>query len=71
VMRSEAKSQVSELKTIRYFVPFLRAQWKKCAVAFSAMALDSLLTVLRPWPLKVVIDRVLSHKPSRVPLIHA
>ena len=71
MMRSEAKSQVSELKTIRYFVPFLRAQWKKCAVAFSAMALDSLLTVLRPWPLKVVIDRVLSHKPSRVPLIHA
>lgn len=68
MMRSE--SQMSELKTLRYFVPFLREQWRKCAVAFSAMALDSLLTVLRPWPLKVVIDRVLSHKPSRVPLIH-
>jgi len=26
---------------------------------------------MRPWPLKVVIDRVLSHRPSRVPLIHA
>jgi subfamily B ATP-binding cassette protein MsbA len=35
------------------------------------MVLDSLLTVMRPWPLKVVIDRVLSHKPSRAPLIHA
>ena len=69
--RSAAKSQMSELKTLRYFVPFLRGHWKKCAVAFSAMALDSLLTVLRPWPLKVVIDRVLSRKPSRVPLIHA
>jgi len=32
---------------------------------------DSVLTVMRPWPLKVVIDRVLSHRPSRAPLIHA
>jgi len=33
------------------------------------MILDAALTVMRPWPLKVVIDRVLSHKPSRVPFI--
>jgi ATP-binding cassette, subfamily B, bacterial len=71
VMPGELKPQMSEWKTLRYFFPFLRAHWKKCVIAFSAMALDSLLTVLRPWPLKVVIDRVLSHKPSRVPLIHA
>src|SRR2546430_11727951 len=34
------------------------------------MVLDAGLAVMRPWPLKVVIDRVLSHKPSRVPIIH-
>jgi len=35
------------------------------------MLLDALFTVFRPWPLKIVIDRVLSHKPSRVPFIRA
>ena len=71
MMPGELKPQMSEWRTLRYFAPFLRAHWKKGAVAFTAMALDSLLTVLRPWPLKVVIDRVLSHKPTRVPLIRA
>jgi subfamily B ATP-binding cassette protein MsbA len=35
------------------------------------MVLDAALTVLRPWPLKVVIDRVISHKSkgSHVPFI--
>ena len=71
MMPGELKPQMTEWNTLRYFLPFLRAHWKKCLLAFSAMGLDSWLTVLRPWPLKVVIDRVLSHKPSRVPLIHA
>ena len=35
------------------------------------MILDAALTVFRPWPLKVVIDRVLSQRPSRVPFLHA
>src|SRR5207302_2443135 len=70
-MPIELKPQMTEWNTLRYFLPFLRAHWKKCLLAFSAMVLDSLLTVMRPWTLKVVIDRVLSHKPSRVPLIHA
>src|SRR4030088_3160293 len=35
------------------------------------MILDASLTVFRPWPLKVVIDRVLSQRPSRVPFLHA
>jgi subfamily B ATP-binding cassette protein MsbA len=34
------------------------------------MILDAALTVFRPWPLKVVIDRVLSNHPSRVPFLH-
>lgn len=31
--------------------------------AVAAMVLDAALTVLRPWPLKIVIDRVISHRP--------
>jgi ABC-type multidrug transport system fused ATPase/permease subunit len=38
-------------------------------LATVAMVADALLTVLRPWPLKVVIDRVLTHRHCRVPLL--
>ncbi|HEV2496024.1 MAG TPA: ABC transporter ATP-binding protein [Terriglobia bacterium] len=59
------------LKDWAYFLPLLRPYWKQISVAVLAMLLEALLTVFQPWPLKVVIDRVLSHKPSRVPFIHA
>jgi ATP-binding cassette, subfamily B, bacterial len=36
-----------------------------------AMMFDAILTVLRPWPLKVVIDLALTHRHSRVPLLGA
>lgn len=52
---------------LQYFVPLLRPFRKKLSLAVIAMMLDALLTVLRPWPLKVVIDRVLSHKTTRIP----
>src|SRR5712691_1267892 len=61
-------------KTIRgwapHFLPLLRPYWKQLCAAALAMVLDAFLSVFRPWPLKVVIDRVLSHKPSRVPFLH-
>jgi ATP-binding cassette, subfamily B, bacterial len=54
-----------------HFLPLLRPfRAQLCATLF-AMALDAAFSVFRPWPLKVVIDRVLSHKPSRVPFLHA
>jgi subfamily B ATP-binding cassette protein MsbA len=56
---------------IGYFLPLFRPHWKQLSLASLAMLLDAMFTVLRPWPLKVVIDRVLSHKPSRVPFIRA
>lgn len=33
------------------------------------MIMDALLTALRPWPLKIVIDRVIGGKETRVPLV--
>lgn len=53
------------------FLPLLRPFRISLSWAALAMILDAALTVLRPWPLKVVIDRVLSNKPSRVPFFHA
>src|SRR5205807_8718711 len=53
------------------FVPLLRPFRKQLCWAALAMVLDAFLTVFRHWHLKVVIDRVLSHKPIRVPFLHA
>ena len=52
-----------------HFLPLLLPYRRTLAFAALAMVLDALLTALRPWPLKVVIDVVLSHKPTRVPFL--
>src|SRR3989454_12569763 len=54
----------------RHLLPLLRPFRKQLFAAMLAMVLGALLTVFRPWPLKIVIDRVLSHKPSPVPFLH-
>jgi len=59
---------------LRHFVPLLFPFWKQLCLAAIAMACSALLSAMRPWPLKVVIDRVLvhshEHRPSRVPFLH-
>ena len=55
---------------LRRSLPLLRPYRKQLSLATLAMMLESFLDVFRPWPLKVVIDRVLSHRPSRVPFLH-
>ncbi len=54
---------------MRSLIPLLRPYRVAMGWATLAMVLDAALTVLRPWPLKVVIDLVLSHRHSRVPLL--
>src|SRR5712692_5516883 len=54
---------------MRDLIPLLRPYRLALGWATVAMVLDAALTVLRPWPLKVVIDLVLSHRHSRVPLL--
>ena len=68
-----AHSSDSQKKTgdWRLFLPLLLPYWKQLCLAAMGMTLSALLSSLRPWPLKVVIDRVLSHKPTRVPFIRA
>jgi len=69
-MVSQFNFDRSEKGSILYILPLFLAHWRKILLALLTMVLDAALAVMRPWPLKVVIDRVLSHKPSRVPLIH-
>ena len=52
-----------------HFVRLLRPYRTRLVLAHVAMLIDAGLTVLRPWPLTVVIDRVIAQKPSRVPFI--
>ncbi len=52
----------------RLFFPLVRPFWKELCVAVVAMALGAGIHVLQPWPLKVVIDKVLHNHASRVPL---
>ena len=63
-------SEKTTTDLVRHFLPLLRPFWRPLSAAALAMALDAFLNVFRPWPLKVVIDRVLSDKPSRVPFLH-
>lgn len=68
-----ADSASSHVAQWQLFGRFLRPYRWPLMGAASAMVLDAALTVLRPWPLKVVIDRVISHKSrgTRVPFIGA
>jgi len=54
---------------MRALIPRLRPYRVALGWATLAMVLDAALTVLRPWPLKVVIDLALSHRHSRVPFV--
>jgi ABC-type multidrug transport system fused ATPase/permease subunit len=63
------RTETSAREWLPHLLPLLRPFRKPLCWAALAMVLDALLTVFRPWPLKVVIDRVLSHKPTRVPLL--
>jgi subfamily B ATP-binding cassette protein MsbA len=52
-----------------HLLPLLRPHRVALSGAALAMVLDAALTVLRPWPLKVVIDLALAHRHSRVPFV--
>jgi ATP-binding cassette, subfamily B, bacterial len=65
--RTHAKIKTKDV--VQHFLPLLRPFRLQLCWAVVAMVLDALLTVLRPWPLKVVIDRVLAHKSLHLPLL--
>ena len=54
----------------KFFFSLLRPYRVQLVLVSAAMVLDAMLTILRPWPLKVVIDRVIHQRHSRIPLIN-
>src|SRR5262249_61104519 len=52
-----------------HLLPLIRPFRAGILLATTAMMADALLTALRPWPLKVVVDYVLGSGRSRVPLL--
>ncbi len=45
------------------FVPHLRRYWKRFAVAYLALFAAMLMNLLKPWPLKIILDYILLDKP--------
>jgi subfamily B ATP-binding cassette protein MsbA len=68
---SNSGSDSINIQKWKYLATFLKPHGLTLALAVTAIALDALLTVCRPWPLKVVLDFVIStkHHHSRVPII--
>src|SRR2546428_2952913 len=62
--------KVLRREILRRSWPLLRPHLLELFLATLAMMVAAFLDVFRPWPLKVVLDRVLSQRPSRVPFIH-
>jgi ABC-type multidrug transport system fused ATPase/permease subunit len=55
---------------LRALWPWLRSSRARLGWAATAVLADALLTVCRPWPLKVVMDRViLGHRAVRAPIV--
>ena len=68
-MPNHSKTEKKPREWALILLPLLRPFRRPLCWAGFAMVLDALLTSLRPWPLKVVIDCVLSNRRTRVPLI--
>ena len=65
------KPDAMRLQWAWHLMVLLKPSRPSVALAICAIALDAALSLCRPWPLKIVIDRVIALHPghSRVPLI--
>ncbi len=54
---------MSRLRSVVGIIPFLAPYWKQALASLALVAVSSLLGLLTPWPLKIIIDSVLSDHP--------
>ena len=52
------------------FLPYLRPQVPRLALALVGALGFTAVTLLEPWPLQILFDAVLLHRPIRVPWLH-
>lgn len=55
----EAGEEAITLKALRTFLPFIRPHWRGFVPALVGVVATSLVALLKPWPLKFLIDNVL------------
>jgi len=55
-------------RVYRAFVPHLRKHWKRFLLTYLALFAAMVMNLLKPWPLKIILDYILLNKamPSRI-----
>ena len=61
---SDPGSGASSLRRQLRLLSYARGQWKAVLALFSTMFVDIALDLLKPWPLKLIIDNVLGDEPT-------
>lgn len=57
------------LRVYRVLVPHLRTYWKWFVLAYLALFASVVMNLLKPWPLKLILDHILLDKPQPAPVI--
>lgn len=65
-MQEQKENKLSWLAVLK---PYLKPFYGTIALAVIFMIIDSFLTALRPWPLKIIIDKVLNGQNIKIPLV--
>lgn len=50
-------------------VPHVRTYWKRYMLAYFALLASVLMNLLKPWPLKLILDHILLNKPMPRPVL--
>jgi ATP-binding cassette, subfamily B, bacterial len=67
-MARERKQTLRRLKSaIKLALPYVRPEWKLVALSLGSVLAASGIALLRPWPLKILIDDVLKLEPGTQP----
>ncbi len=50
-------------RVYRVLIPHVKTYWKRYLVAYFALLASVLMNLLKPWPLKLILDHILLNKP--------
>lgn len=53
------------MKTVRLFRPFILPHWRRIGLALLVSIAGAALDLLRPWPLKIIVDNVINARPHK------
>lgn len=60
----EARQFRASLTLYARLLPYIRAEWRPLLLTGVAMLAATLVTLVRPWPLQVIVDSVLGARPA-------